>query len=163
MAEPTPAAPRMAAGYGVPSDASGAELVPWSWAVERLEAARNYWICTTRADGRPHAVPVWGLWLDDAVWLATSRESQKARNLAQNRALVVHVESGDETVILEGDAEEARGRAALERLVEPYAAKYDHRMDPGDEETAWFVLRPRVAHTWRERDFPRSATRWVFG
>jgi hypothetical protein len=108
-------------------------------------------------------VPVWGLWLDDAVWVATSRELQKARNLAQNRALVVHLESGDETVILEGDAEEARGREALERLVEPYAAKYDHRMDPGDEEAAWFVLRPRVAHTWRERDFPRSATRWVFG
>jgi len=70
VADPTPSKPLIPASYGIPLDGSGAEKLPWSWAVERLSAAHNYWICTTRPDGRPHAVPVWGVWLDDAVWLA---------------------------------------------------------------------------------------------
>lgn len=40
------------------------ELLPWSWATERLVAARNYWIATTRANGRPHCRPVWGVWFE---------------------------------------------------------------------------------------------------
>ena len=67
----------MPAGYGVPTDASGADLIPWSWAVERLSAAHNYWVCTARPDGRPHAAPVWGLWLEDAFWFSTNPRSQK--------------------------------------------------------------------------------------
>ncbi|MEI6136703.1 MAG: pyridoxamine 5'-phosphate oxidase family protein [Chloroflexota bacterium] len=34
-------------------------------ALARLRTAMNYWIATTRPDGRPHAAPVWGVWLDD--------------------------------------------------------------------------------------------------
>ena len=161
MPEPRATPPQMV-GYGAPGDASGAELLPWSWAVERLEGARNYWICTTRPDGRPHAVPVWGLWLDDAVWFSSSRRSVKARNLARNPAIVVHLESGDEAAIAEGEAAEVVERAKIERLVEPYAAKYDYRPDPDDEGAAWFAVRPRIVHAWRERDFPRSIVRWAF-
>ena len=160
MAEPIPTAPRMPAGYGVPTDASGADLIPWCWAVERLRAARNYWVCTTRPDGRPHAAPVWGLWLEDAFWFSTNLRSQKGRNMARQPWIVVHLESGDETVILEGQVEEARDRDARVRFADAYEPKYDFRPDPDDEGV--YVLRPRVAHTWRESDFPRSATRWVF-
>jgi Pyridoxamine 5'-phosphate oxidase len=161
VAEPTPAAPRIPSGYGVPRDASGAELVPWSWAVERLEAARNYWICTTRPTGRPHAAPVWGVWLDDAVWFSTSPRSQKGRNLARQRWVVVHLESGDETVILEGQVEEVLDRDGRIRFADAYEAKYDFRPDP-DKGGAVYVLRPRLAQTWRESDYTRSATRWIF-
>jgi hypothetical protein len=38
--------------------------LPFSHAEERLAKSRNYWICTTRPDGRPHSFPVWGFWLD---------------------------------------------------------------------------------------------------
>jgi hypothetical protein len=47
-------------GYGILDAKSGSGLLPWSVAVERLTEARNYWIATTRPDGRPHAMPVWG-------------------------------------------------------------------------------------------------------
>ena len=160
--EPKAVAPRMPASYGVPTDAAGAERLPWSWAVELLLAARNYWVCTTKADGRPHAVPVWGLWLDDAVWFSTGRTSQKARNLARGRSVVIHLESGDETVILEGEVDEVGDLAALERFADAYEAKYEFRPDPEDESSVVFVLRPRVAQTWRERDYTQSAARWVF-
>jgi hypothetical protein len=42
------------------------DLLPWSHAVERLEKAINYWVCIMRPDGRPHAVPVWGMWVEGA-------------------------------------------------------------------------------------------------
>ena len=162
MREPRPTAPRMPAGYGVPADGSGGERLPWSWAVERLEAARNYWICTTRRDGRPHAAPVWGLWLDDAVWFSTDRASLKARNLARDPRVVVHLESGDETVILEGEAQEPTDADALARYVQAYEAKYGVRPDPASPGQVMYVVSPRVAQTWREHDYPQTATRWVF-
>jgi PPOX class probable F420-dependent enzyme len=152
----------MPPSYGVPTDASGAELLPWSWAVEQLVAARNYWICTTRADGRPHAAPVWGLWLDDALWFSTSPESQKGRNLARDPRVLVHLESGDDVVILTGEADRARDGEALERFADAYEAKYDYRVDVTSGDTPVYVLKPRTAQTWTERDFPRAAVRWVF-
>jgi pyridoxamine 5'-phosphate oxidase-like protein len=52
-------------------------MLPWTWARRRLVAAHNYWISTTRPDGRPHAMPVWGLWLDETFLFSTSRRSRK--------------------------------------------------------------------------------------
>ena len=59
-----------------------ARALPWA-DVTRVarRGSRNYWVCTTRADGRPHAMPVWGLWIDDAVWFSTDPTSIKGRNL----------------------------------------------------------------------------------
>src|SRR3972149_4391760 len=80
------------------------ERFPWSRAARLLESARNYWVCTTRPDGRPHAVPVWGIWLDGTFYFSTGRQSRKARNLAANPHVAVHLESGSEAVIVEGGA-----------------------------------------------------------
>src|SRR5579864_8114798 len=82
------------------------EFLPFTHAEQRLATARNYWICTARPDGRPHSIPVWGFWMDGALYFGTARSSRKARNLAHNPALSVHLESGDDVVILEGSAVE---------------------------------------------------------
>lgn len=161
MREPTATAPLIPRSYGVAADGSGGRLRPWSDAVERLAAARNYWICTSRRDGRPHASPVWGLWLDDAVWFSTSRESLKGRNLARDPRAVVHLESGDDVVILEGEAEDVRDLEARERFADAYEPNYGFRPDPAAG-SAVYRLPPRVAQTWDERDYPSTATRWVF-
>ena len=77
--------------------AAQAGMVTWQWAVERLEAARNYWLATTKVDGAPHVMPVWGLWLDGAVLFSTSPESIKARNFARDpRAVLAIVADGEE-------------------------------------------------------------------
>ena len=107
-------------GYGVPESDEG--MLPWSWAGERLEQARNYWVSTARPDGRPHAMPVWGIWLDDAFFFGSGSKSAKTRNLTANPAIVVHLESGDETVILEGLAEPVLDDA-LERRVDESTAR----------------------------------------
>jgi hypothetical protein len=157
--EPTSAArPRFGGGYGIESGPAG--MLPWSWAVERLERSRNYWIGSTRPDGSPHAAPVWGVWIDDSVVFGTHRLSRKARNLKRDPRVVVHCESGDETVILEGVAETIQPDDGIADAFEP---KYEWRPDPsttGDE--SWFRLRPRVAYAWLENDYVKSATRFTF-
>ena len=109
-------------GYGVPSADEG--MLPWRWATERLAAARNYWVATTRPDGSPHSMPVWGVWLDDAFCFGSGSSSAKSRNLAINPKIVVHLESGDETVILEGRAEPVLDSELERRIDEAYAPKY---------------------------------------
>jgi hypothetical protein len=147
-------------GYGVPETEEG--MLPWEWAVERLEQARNYWVATTRPDGRPHSMPVWGIWLDGAFFFDSGRNSAKTRNLAANPAIVVHLESGDETVILEGLAEPVLD-AELERGVdEAYGAKYDFTPDSSGEADPWFAVRPRRAYVWTESGYPGSATQFDF-
>lgn len=107
-------------------------------------------------------MPVWGLWLDETFYFSTDRGSRKGRNLSANPALVVHLESGDDVVILEGVAREITDRSQLKRMDDAYHAKYGMRVlgMPGD--VGFYSLQPRVALAWRERDFPASATRWVF-
>jgi general stress protein 26 len=151
--------PLMAAGYGVPATTDG--QLPWSYVDERMAAARNYWVATTRPDGRPHAMPMWGLWLDGRFYFGTDRGSRKARNLARNPATVVHLESGDEVVILEGAAEEVTDAARRAALDAAYQAKYEMAMTEAPGNLSIWAVIPRVALAWRERDFPRSATRWV--
>lgn len=150
----------MPAGYGLAADAAG--LLPWSWGAERVAAARNYWVATTRPGGRPHAMPVWGVWLDAGFWFATDRRSRKARNLAASPALVVHLESGDEVVILDGTAEPVTDASRLARFGDAYHAKYGLRPEDAGPDGVTYRLWPRVAYAWRERDFPQSATRWHF-
>jgi hypothetical protein len=143
--------PRFSPSYGISESEEG--LLTWDWALERLAASRNYWISTTRADGRPHAMPVWGVVHDGALWFGTG--GVKRQNLARDPRLVAHTESGDEVVILEGAAEE---RAVPAELRDAYEAKYDHRPDA---DSRFWVVRPKLAYAWRERDYPTSATRFT--
>lgn len=135
----------------------------WSHAEERLEMSRNYWVATSRPDGRPHAVPVWGVWVKGALYFGTGRSSVKGRNLAHSPHLVVHLESGDDVVILEGEIREVRDQVTFAALDMAYQAKYGMGIgEAGDEGAVWYVVRPRKAHAWLENDFPNTATRWQF-
>jgi pyridoxamine 5'-phosphate oxidase-like protein len=141
-------------GYGVPDNAEG--ILPWSHAEQRLRQAKNYWVATAGPDGRPHAVPVWAVWLDGALCFGAGPRS--TRNLEANPQVSIHLESGDDVVILEGTAEPFADPtvALFPRVAAAYAAKYDYRPD----EPSGYVLRPRFAYAWSS--FPADATRWRF-
>jgi len=156
---PEAARPSFPGVYGINDGEEG--LLEWGWATERLSGARNYWVATTGPGGNPHAMPVWGVWLDDVFYFSSSPESRKARNLDANPATVVHLESGDEVVILEGDAEQVTDGALLQRLGEDYSRKYELEVSFTGGRPL-FGVRTRVAYAWRERDFPATATRFSF-
>lgn len=160
-------------GYGVTDDPEG--LLPWSWAEERL-GGRNYWFVTVRPDGRPHSMPVWGVWMPERQrWgFGCSPTSQKARNLAANPAVVVTTENTIELVSIEGTAAPVEGDAA-EALVEAWVDKYADEIEVVDEESreqarefmrqgAMFEITPQRAFGLIERpdEFASAATRWVW-
>jgi nitroimidazol reductase NimA-like FMN-containing flavoprotein (pyridoxamine 5'-phosphate oxidase superfamily) len=146
-------------GYGLPRSRGG--LLRWSWAAQRLRGSHNYWIITTRPDGAPHAMPVWGLWLDDRFYFSTGRQSRKSQNLARNPRCVVCNERAEAAVIVEGTAVEVTDPAAIARLARPYERKYrPWKLDPGQGPI--YEVRPRVAFGVLERTFPHSTTRWLF-
>src|SRR3979409_1479277 len=103
MSEPKASRPHMP-GYGIAAANDGKGLFPWSWATERLTKARTYWIATTRSNGQPHVMPVWGVWIDDAFYFSTGQQSRKARNLLQNPRCTICCELGEAQLIIEGQA-----------------------------------------------------------
>lgn len=156
--------PGLAKGYGVNLDDDG--MLSLDWVRRQLEQSRNYWVASSRPDGRPHVSPVWGIWLEDRFCFGTSRTSRKGKNLAANPAVVVHVESGDDVVILEGTIEELSDRATLRRYADAYDAKYAIRPGIDEEEQpdgVTYALRSDVVLAWMEHDFLKTPTRWVFG
>ena len=155
---PRASRPRMP-GYGLPRSRKG--LLPWAWAVRRLIRSHNYWLITVRPTGRPHAMPVWGIWVDGAFYFSTGRDSRKARNLARNRRCIVCSERADEAVIVEGEAREIKSAEVLARLARPYHAKYKPwTLDP--DMGPIYAVRPRAAFAMYEKRFVDAATRWRF-
>lgn len=164
MEEPRPSRPYMP-GYGIAGPDDGTGLLSWADALERLRASRNYWLSTTWPDGRPHAMPVWGVWDDGCLWFSCSRGSRKIRNLIAEPRCVLTTEDARDPVILEGVAEIVTEAAALERLLALENAKYStdygiEMLDPAVN--AAVRVRPRWAFALLGDDFTGSPTRWEF-
>jgi len=157
--EPKASRPNMP-GYGIVDEHSGKGLLPWNWAVERLSRGHNYWVATTRPDGRPHSMPVWGVWVNDRFCFSTGERSRKARNLAGNPYCVVSPESAAEAVVMEGIAEQVTDPDLLRRAGDAYYAKYQWKLDPALGPI--FVVRPRLVYGFIEYQMTVTATRWVF-
>lgn len=137
--------------YGIPVTSEG--MLPYTHVEDRLLSSRNYWISTVRPDGRPHAVPTWGVWLGGKLYFGGGTRTRKARNLATNRHVAAHTESADEVVILEGSAEIVADEDEQRRVDDAYEEKYGMRHGP----TVW-RLTPGVAFGWTT--FPDTVTRW---
>jgi hypothetical protein len=164
MAEPIASRPHMP-GYGVLAPDQGTGLLPWSWARERLERSHDYWVATTRPDGWPHVMPVWGVFVDDALSFSSSRGSRKARNLAANARCAITTDNAFEPVVIEGTAELVQDLTAIAAFVININDKYqtDYTIDFfSAPENVCFVVRPRWAFALVESDFTGSPTRWLF-
>ncbi|HET7489996.1 MAG TPA: pyridoxamine 5'-phosphate oxidase family protein [Acidimicrobiales bacterium] len=168
VTEPRGERPAMA-DYGVDTPAWSA--LPWSWAAERLAAGRNFWVVTASAAGRPHAMPVWGVWDDEDQRFAFScgPHSRKARNLAANAQVVVMTESTVECLSIEGRATALDDAERVETWIDRYIAKYRIHY-PGisadflrQHVNVEVVPERAFAVIEREDEFATRATRWVFG
>ena len=165
MIEPKASRPYWPDALESPKDAS-AGLKPWSWALERLEKSHNYWIATSRPDGRPHLMLVWGIWWQDTFWFSTGPRARKAKNIAANSWCAIGTEKADEAVILEGAAEEIKDRSVWKTVCEKYDHKYGGNVLPMLESSGGNVYRvqPRIVFGQDEHaeNFTESVTRWTF-
>lgn len=159
--EPRASRPHMP-GYGILGPDHGRGLLPWNLARERLTKGHNYWLATTRPDGAPHVMPVWGLWLGDKFYFSTGWRSRKARNLAANPRCVVCPDGSDPAIIVEGVAEDVTDALVIEKFVKSYNEKYNWNID--GSEGPIYAVQPRVAFAFTDApgEFVGSATRWQF-
>lgn len=151
--------PEMPKDYGVPDGQEG--MVDWQHAAEVLASAKMYWVGTVRPDGRPHAVPVWGAFVDGTLYLETGgHDTVKVRNIKANPRVVVHVERGDDVVIVEGTAEEVDvlDDVLFGKIADSFAARYGGYRP--ETPRGSFVIRPAKAFAWNE--FPKTPTRFFF-
>ena len=161
VAAASPTRPNMPSGYGIRTDAEG--MLSWEWVDSQLAKSRNYWIGSTRPDGRPHVTPVWGVWMDGAVYFSSDPNSRRARNIAANPEVVVHLESGDDVVIVEGKAELVTDDDLYDHVGKIYNKKYKMPVfTEGERGSPLYEVKPRLVMAWQESDFQNTPTRWIF-
>ncbi|MEO1057185.1 MAG: pyridoxamine 5'-phosphate oxidase family protein [Actinomycetota bacterium] len=167
MGRPEPELPAMSS-YGV-GDGEWSPL-PWGWAAQRLATTRNFWLATASSAARPHALPVWGVWDDEALRFGFScaRGARKARNLQENASCAFAIDDTVECVSVEGRAAELEAGADLEAWIERYLAKYapiEPSLNGEFLRANLFVeVIPERAFGVIERpaEFAARATRWSF-
>ena len=104
---------------------------PWADIERLLTDAQLYWIITVRADGRPHAVPLVGVWHDGAFAFCTGAEEQKQRNLDADPHVAVttgsmgaHGWNSGKDVVVEGTAVRVTDAEELQELADAWFDKY---------------------------------------
>jgi hypothetical protein len=158
--------PELPEGYGVKEDGP---FLAWASVEDWLVEATEYWLATTRPDGRPHVVPRWGVWLDERFWYDGSPMTRHARNIAANPSCALHLESGTTVTIIEGtsrSSEPILGELG-ERLATEYGRKYQ-KLGYAPAADAWSgdyaggmcLLTPAKGIAWSK--FPTDMTRYLF-
>lgn len=90
------------------------------------------WVATIRADGSPHLTPVWFVFVDDRIWIATGRGSVKTRNVSARPRVAVSLEDGDSPVVAEGSVA-VLGLPFPTPVVDAFCAKYDWDIGSGTD------------------------------
>jgi hypothetical protein len=167
-------------GYDIAGPQEGSGLLPWSWAAERLASSRNYWVTSVWPDGRPHSMPVWGMWDDEpgrhgvvteasstgaVLWFTCGVRSRKAVNLRAEPRCVVTTEDAGDPVVIEGKATVMTDDRSIRRALALMNDKYHADIEIGfldPARNATIAVRPAKVIGMRHGDFTGSPTRWTF-
>ncbi|MBO0869600.1 MAG: pyridoxamine 5'-phosphate oxidase family protein [Micromonosporaceae bacterium] len=155
---PTAAQMHLPPGYAGPDR----RLLDWTAVRRRLAEARRYWLATTRPDGRPHVVPLDGIWLADLWYFGGAPEAIHQRNLLSDPRVAMNLADPESAVIVEGTAEFvtlATGEAV--RLAEVMNEKYpEYKATTQRFADGVWRLRPALVLAWDQLDV--DATRFTF-
>ncbi|MCA9927524.1 MAG: pyridoxamine 5'-phosphate oxidase family protein [Anaerolineales bacterium] len=90
----------------------------------RLGREMTIWVATVRRNGRPHLVPVWFIWLEGKLYIATGSETQKFANLNHNQNVSLALPDTNSTLIIEGEAQIA-DRQTVDIIADYFYHKYE--------------------------------------
>jgi Pyridoxamine 5'-phosphate oxidase len=145
-------------GYGRPR-----KKLRWATVRAELEQAKQYWLASVRPDGRPHVVPLDGIWLDDVWFYGGSPASVHHRTVRAHKEAVMHLADPMRVVIVEGEVRRANPSPEVaRRLAEASSEKYKeygYANDPNAYADA-LGLFPRRVIAWL--NYPTDATRFLF-
>lgn len=150
-------------------------VTPWAEAREQLEGAGKYWLSTVGPNGQPHVMPVFGVWLEDALYFTSGAATRKARNLAQNSHCVITAAGKKLDLVVEGEAVKVHDEAKLQLVAGLYSSKYGWRLkvrdgayladygapSAGPPPYELYELRPVTVFALGTEE-PFGATRWRF-
>jgi hypothetical protein len=144
-------------------------MLTWAAAERILKAFPYLWIATTDADGRPHLVQQWGVWVDGALYFEGSDRTRWARNLARDPRLGFGIQHGDRAVYGAAVVDIVRGvdRTLATKIARQYATKYGrefkYRPKPEQyQEGHVFRARPEKMIAFDVKKFSTSAARFTF-
>jgi nitroimidazol reductase NimA-like FMN-containing flavoprotein (pyridoxamine 5'-phosphate oxidase superfamily) len=166
--KPTVELPNMAE-YGV--EASTWNGLPWAWALERLAANRNFWVTTVSAAGKPHSMPVWGVWDPESneFGFSCAPTAKKLKNISANPYACIAIDNTVECVSVQGKisilTNQDPGREVwIALLVEKYGAETSADLASFMQSNSVVRFVPIVAFgiIEREEEFGPRATRWRF-
>lgn len=110
--------------------------------------------------------PVWGVVLADVWFFYSERHTVKAKNLAVDPRIAIHLADGDDVLIVYGRLQDLGRPQARPYVVTAFDAKYD---DPADRAflpsqdpdfDVLYVLQPHSALAWQLSDYEGSQRRW---
>ena len=110
-------------------------------------------------------MPVWGAWIEDALWFSSSSRSRKALNLRADPRCSVTTDNAYEPVVLEGRVRIVTDDEPIRRLLDALNTKYDAKLPPDfldPPANATFRVDQQWAFGSLESDFTGTATRWRF-
>ncbi|HVM08943.1 MAG TPA: hypothetical protein VM345_10785 [Acidimicrobiales bacterium] len=166
MPEPKSAAPL------TPHWMGRGERLPWSWALDRIEAEKNYWIVSVRTDGFPQARPVWGVWSEAGLLLSVGGGGLARAERRSALPVTVHLDDAIDVVIIEGTIDRFAGpaelvttaidEAARREAIPRYNEKYSWNFEP-DTDMLNFVVRPHTVLGWHSTPTAvEGGTKWTF-
>jgi hypothetical protein len=108
-------------------------------------------------------MPVWGAWIDDAVWFSSGPRSRRARNLARDARCTITTDNPLEPVVVEGTAALVNERPRVEEFTAACNVKYETDI-PVEffADNALFRVTATVAYGLTEADFAGTPTKWAF-
>ncbi len=159
-------------------DLYGLDPIPWSRALEALEAEQTgnptYFLGTTRPDGRPHLAGVGAIWAEGKVYFVSGPGTRKSRNLANDPRCTIAMSLSGIDLVIEGTAERVTDDETLQRIAKRYADggwpatvedgafTYDYSA-PSAGPPPWYVYAVRPTTVFGVlADEPGGATRWRF-
>jgi Pyridoxamine 5'-phosphate oxidase len=148
---------RLPSSYGSPD-----RLLDWASVERRLVEAPHYWLATVRRDGRPHVVPVDGIWLDGGCHFGGDSETVHIRNLRRDGRAALHLsEERESAVIVEGVAAWITpSRSDAKRLAAAATAKYGYSQSAASYLAGVWRLEPVKVVAWTQLYI--DATRFSF-
>ncbi len=144
-------------------------MLSWPQVEKVLRSSPYLWISTTDADGRPHLIEQWGVWLDGILYFEGSDRTRWARNLARDARLAFGVQLGDRAAYGEAVVDVVRGvdHALALRISRRYGTKYGrsfkYRPKAEQYEKGYvFRARPTKLIAFDLHHFATSAARFTF-
>jgi PPOX class probable F420-dependent enzyme len=134
---------------------------------EYLREQRTVRLATASADGRPHVVPLWFVWVDGTVFMNSTLGNVTIRNLRRNPTATGSIDDGDSYqelrgVLVQGTVEWAQDDPRLETVKQTWSNKY---MAGGPvpydrwRDRIWFRMSPAKLTSWDFRKIPEAKAR----